>query len=572
MGYPVKMILKFLCVLMTALLLLVGCEQTEQLSADTDGPEQTDVSSTDDTSAPPETEDTTKAADTEEPIVDDFDPAADPRYGTAVNVDCDEIIRMTRSMGTDFSNLEEKCINWFASRYKDKHISDLIYNIDQVVPTESRDEWFDFYLEAIKAGTEMAATTEEFGRVTNEIYNELQMNPYEIWIEQCYENGINPWLSFRMNDTHAPNLGYACQDFFYTAEENGWCIGLEAGWGEWNRWCYDYSVPEVRAYYSEYIDEVLGKFDVYGIELDFQRNMHCFKMNSVDNCQYMDLFMEEVNRIVAKYEEQYGHEIKIMARIARDIDQNMYFGFDVRNWAENDWIDVIVAASYFGQTDSRMPIAAWKEALQDYEKVEVYAGLEQHTISTTYSQNAVTLAGYTSMYLQQGADKIYLFNLFGGNEAFYRICSSLDAALSGAKRVYLVVGQDMVPVNSGIELDDPFPMQIRGGQEGTVVIEHGRLNADRDTYIYVGISKMAFNEEKLASSNLKVTYNGVECEYKGETTKAYVKTAAEFGYMFSFKVPDSACRMAESGEIVISTDNTMRVLYLELMNGPPNLG
>ncbi len=561
--------------LVLVVLLLAGCNQTVQMPNITDNtqssvPDETTPVAVD-SAKHSETEDTEKSVETE-PITDDFDPSADTRYGTAVNVDCDEILRMSRSMGTDFSNLEEKCINWFNSRYKDKHISDLIYNIDQVVPTESREEWFDYYLEAQASGEKQDAVSDEFGRVTNQIYNEVKGNPYEIWIEQCYENGINPWLSFRMNDTHGPELGYACPDFFYTAKENGWQIGLEAGWGSWNQWCYDYSVPEVRAYYTAYIDEILGKFDVYGIELDWQRNIHCFKSNSVDNCQYMDLFMEEVNRIVAKYERQYGHEIKIMARIARDIDQNMYFGFDVRKWAENDWIDVIVASSYFGQTDSLMPIAAWKEALKDYKKVEVYAGLESHTLSTSYGQTAVTLAGYTSMYLQQGADKIYLFNLFSGNETFYRICSSLEAALSGAKRVYLFVGQDMVPLDAGYEKDVPVPTQIRGGKTGTFFMQHGRFNSDRETYIYVGISKMALSEEKLAASNLKVTYNGVECEYKGETIRSFVKNSSDFGYLLSFKIPDDACRLSESGEIEISTDVTMRILYLELMNGPPNLG
>ncbi len=493
------------------------------------------------------------------------------RYGTAVNVDCDEIIRMSRSMGTDFSNVEEKCISWFNSHYKDKHISDLIYNVDQVVPTESRDEWFDFYLDAQASGEKQDAISDEFGRVTSEIYNVVGGSPYEIWIEQCYENGINPCLSFRMNDTHAPELGYACQDFFYTAKENGWQIGFEAGWGTWNQWCYDYSVPEVRAFYTEYIDEILGKFDVYGIELDWQRNIHCFKSNSVNNCQYMDLFMEEINRIVAKYEELYGHEIKIMVRIARDIDDNMYFGFDVRSWAAKDWIDVIVPSSYWGSTASDMSINEWKSELADYEKVQVYAGFEIGTIENELLHTPESLAGFTSMDLQQGADKIYLYNLFGVGKSNYKICASLENAQKYYKRSYLVTWGNTYPAISDAQIYEPLPLRLTKGEESEpIVIDHGYLSMDKEAYLYIGFQTSDL--EKLETSNIVVTYNGVDCEYKGRTPRSFVRGQPNYSMILSFRIPYAAWIPSTSGVITVKSDDGYVVHYIELMNGMPNIG
>ena len=76
------------------------------------------------------------------------------------------------------------------------------------------------------------------------------------------------------------------------------------------------------------------------------------------------MFMEELHKILAKYEAKYGHEIKVMARINVDIDENILFGFDVREWAKQNWIDVVILSPYWGQTDSNMPIAKCKKELE----------------------------------------------------------------------------------------------------------------------------------------------------------------------------------------------------------------
>jgi hypothetical protein len=133
-----KNTIKLFCLMLTALILFVSCNQTVQPPADTDDDtsvlEDTATESVDSTT-PDETKDTEKTPETE-PIVDDFDPSADPRYGTAVNVDCDELLRMSRRMGTDFSNLEQMCVNWFNSLYKDKHINPANYFDLTITPEE----------------------------------------------------------------------------------------------------------------------------------------------------------------------------------------------------------------------------------------------------------------------------------------------------------------------------------------------------------------------------------------------------------------------------------------------------
>ncbi len=550
---------KLLLSAVMAALLLTGCTQTDA-PADTG---ETPVSGTSDTA-----DTSTPAAETAPPAP--FDPAADPYRGTAVNIDGDAIYHMSNYFKGDLTNLEDKCEQWFNRLYKNAGVSDLLYNVNFVVPTDSWMEYQDFYVRSLTTGEPLHETTEKLGKLYNTVYNEMKTDPYRIWIDLCYENGIHPWISFRMNDVHFASNGYGDSDFFLLAKEKGWCIGRENGRDPGYKWCLDYSVPEVRDHFSAYIDELLGQYDVYGIELDWMRNIHCFKQTSADNCKYMDEFMQKINQTVEKYEKQYGHDIQIMVRLSRDLDQNMYFGFDLRTWAKNGWLDVAVPSSRMAPTDSDMPIDVWKAELSPYG-VEVYAGLE-YAAAKKANQNVYTLAAYTSMYLQRGADKIYLYNLFNRGPDFYRVCSSLEAAQTAAQRSYLVTSQDTVPAAAGIAAYNPLPCSVPAGRQITdpIVLRHGRMNESGNTYIYLGIPD---TDRSLAEqSNLTVLYNGTECLYRGEAVTPFLaKFHADQCYL-SFEIPKEAWETAEIGEITFQADASLNIDSIELMNGLPMMG
>lgn len=494
-----------------------------------------------------------------------FEPKADARWGTAVNIDCDAINYMAKSHDMNLDNLEQKCVDWFNDHYKDCGISDILYHIDNVIPTESRQEFADFYLDSLKTGKEIDKISESLGKLYNTVYNELHVDPYKIWFDLCRENGIHPWLSFRMNDTHAPFLGYCCGDFFYKAQANGWLIGLEAGGCEAYSYCLDYAVPEVREYFLTYIDELLGKYDVYGMELDWQREIHCFKKESKDNCKYMDIFMEDLNKIVAKYEEQYGHKIRILSRHARDLNGNLYYGFDICNWAKNGWVDVIVPSSH-GCTDSDVPVTEWKAALSPYN-VEVYVGFEWITIFG-HGHTLETLAAFTSMYLQQGADKIYLYNLFNARKDIFKICSSLQVAAEHPRHSYIVTQQTKLPRLKECVRYIPLPLNVAKGEVTPPrVIRHGQLNVNAETHLYIGLTDTDIASAE--NSGLTVMYNGTVCEYRGRASDPYVGASKEYKCILAFLVPKEAWENADCAEITFKSNDALQVGYIELMNGFP---
>ncbi len=63
------------------------------------------------------------------------------------------------------------------------------------------------------------------GKVIHAVYTEQGYDPIRVWMTLAKENGMRPWLSFRMNDVHYANEPLMHREFFYTARDNGWMIG-----------------------------------------------------------------------------------------------------------------------------------------------------------------------------------------------------------------------------------------------------------------------------------------------------------------------------------------------------------
>ena len=519
----------------------------------------------------------TEAVSESSPSDDDTSATEEKKEGTVVNIDGDALTYMYKANGKNIDDLEAKCVKWFEDRYTDCGISDILYDLGTTVPNDTWESKYDRYTKTSENGVPVNYKDNEGCEASYRIYEETDVDPYAVWIRECRENGINPWLSFRMNDVHYANEATGHSDFFYTAKANGWMIGnsrasywlnnaCTQGSRDWYQYALDYSVPEVRAYFTEHIDDMLGRYDVYGIELDWHRTIWCFENDDVANCQYMDLLMEEVNRIVAKYEAQYGHEIKIMARIGRDIDENKYFGFDVVSWAQKDMIDVVVPASYWGSTDSDMPIAEWVEKLADYPKVEIYAGLECHTVNNSYWQSISSLAGYTAAYLSQGADKIYLYNMFNDIKEKFEVCSSLEKALGAAKRSYIVTESNATPHNAGFTRYDPLPLSLKVNVKSDgVTVNHGTLNTKNETVLYIAVSGVSASD--IGESMLDVYYNGVKCSYKGASVKSYLANNDGLGTVIQYNIPKEAWETSQSGTVTFDAGMNLTVNYIELMNG-----
>jgi hypothetical protein len=260
-----------------------------------------------------------------------------------------------------------------------------------------------------------------------------------------------------------------------------------------------------------YIEEQLARYDVYGLELDWMREITCFKnQGRPENIEIINAFMRQVDKIRQTAQEKWGHEIKIMCRQPRDYTQALLYGFDAAAWAKEGLADAIVVTPRWESNDSAMPLRQWRAALRGSD-VKLYAGLE--ILTNRADDAAYTTArvarGYAAQYLSEGADAIYLFNYFQNPnepEAFkheiYNTCGSLDTLKNAARR-HVVTFQDIAP--EGVEKYRPLPMKITKAKPQSLLVHTGGIAAETLT-IYLGAN----------TDKLRVSLNGKPCEPLGK--------------------------------------------------------
>ena len=342
------------------------------------------------------------------------------KEGCVVNIDPDWLWYIYESVHADTNDFEEK-IRKYVRSYANRGISDLIvcsFSQVSMTPTNVLTWLGEKYNQKIENGIEVDYTNLHRVKHIVDIYNAMDKDPYDIFVDETRKCGMTAWLALRMNDHHyqlEPTC-YAHGDIYYKAKENGWFIGEESGgvgpaaFSE----CLDYGVEYIREKMFAYVCETLDKFDMDGLELDFQRSLYCFDfMNHPDCYIVMTEFMQRIRAYLKKTEEKRGHKIKLGVRLCRDIEQNKAFGFDVREWVKQGLVDTVNPAPTWITSDSGIPIAEWKKMLEG-TGVELYAGIE-YNLFFPVDQTTETYKAFVVQFFDAGADKIYPYN-------FFRLC------------------------------------------------------------------------------------------------------------------------------------------------------
>ena len=404
---------------------------------------------------------------------------------------------------------DENSMNAYVMNYADSGVTDVLFNIfcqSSDVPSDVMTFRGDLYGQTEQHGSPVDYASY---RGLHDIYNVQKKDIFAVWFRKCREVGLRPWISLRMNDCHSPDEAASPLrgELFYTAEANGWTIGGEYGY---YRHCFNYAVPEIRQLMLDYTREQLLRYDVYGLELDFMREIYCFDYKNADTGEIvaiMNQYMRDTAAIVKKAAEKWGHEIRLSVRLMRDIDQCYAYGFDPLTWCEEGLVDAITVTPRFSSNDSAMPIAEWKARCPS---AEIWAGIE--TLVNTQAKgccaDAEVARGYGAQYLTAGADGLYLFNYMtappgiGAREKeVYDTCGSLAEILKHPRR-HVVTYQDTCP--DGWEPYDPLPLKVKAGTAATLPVETGCIPDGAGVTVLLGFSQ-ELAEEAAVTVTIKET-------------------------------------------------------------------
>ena len=241
----------------------------------------------------------------------------------------------------------------------------------------------------------------------------------QLYVDRARALGQGIYASFRMNAANA-NLEYRMadgrrsssvlkrQDLLIGAGElSGNGRGFNFCW-QWN-----YARDEVRQRFLGRIDEVLRRYDVDGLELDFCRNFPFFKrFQGFRHIDTMNRFMEDAREIVVRHRERKGMAIKLMCRVASSLDAGAEQGLDAEHWIREGLVD-IVAISSMGHWQLENDVARAAAAAKSSGAL-IYVGSsvvppaspqEGYESGQPTIRRAIALNAY-----RQGAAGVHLFN------------------------------------------------------------------------------------------------------------------------------------------------------------------
>ncbi len=477
------------------------------------------------------------------------------------NIDINSVVTPFLNRVSEEENVGEELLYPFVDIYKDTLITDVLLNIFCQYSAAKSEIWSDYadkYEQEIENGVEV--DYKDLYKGIYKLNSEYSIDPYEVWLRRLRQIGLSGWLTIRMNDCHEPDeqASFLRSDFFYEAREKGWVIGDKYGYF---RYCFDYSVPEVRQKMLDYIKEQLWRYDPDGLELDFQREITCFDIeNCPDRVEIMTEFVRSIREMTEERGKQLGHKIRLGVRLMPDIAQNLIYGFDIVNWAKEGLVDLVCYTPRWETSDSDMPSEEWKAKVKG---VELAAGIEIlccRPSDETYCTPAVA-RGYAARYLSRGADSMYLFNYFinpdsvsAALDEVNKTAGSLEAAMKLPYR-HVVTFQDIAP--RGHSRRKPLPINLKSGQSANLDIDIGKSRENASAELIIGFKAGS-------PENVAVSVNGVAAAFeKNGYSSAEPERVIKYGPEGTvyYKAP---VKPADRYSVEFKADGEAELVYVEI--------
>lgn len=328
------------------------------------------------------------------------------KQGVILNIPADAVV-IEPGLAGDISGMSKKQVttklNNFIDNYAGTQVSSLFFNVNyQRACFDSK------VMESYWNLKNPEANMTGWPKLHWAVYKK-EIDPFEVCINRSRLKKISPWISIRMNDHH----------YF---EDSTRINRLWLDHPEFRRSQYgmfNYAKKEVRDYYKAFIKEVLERYNVDGIELDWIRTNTLFlKGEEAQGIEIINQFMRDVKNLVKQRSIELKHPIQIAARVPSTYEIGISFGLDGVAWAKEDLVDILIPCNWFIPTNFDIPVELWKKEIGTSSKCMLVPGAD---LGHCFAKNDYikqmpidieSMRGFAISAYSQGADAIYIFNHF----------------------------------------------------------------------------------------------------------------------------------------------------------------
>ena len=304
---------------------------------------------------------------------------------------------------------------------------------------------------------------------------ERGVDQFTEWLARCRETGIEGWLSMRMNDSHGLKEAVrgmpsrlACWHTKRWEEHPEW---RRAPWRDERSWegSYDWSHAEVRDYALALVREILGRWDLFGLELDWMRWGMFFRPGAeAEGLALLSEFVRKVRRLADEAAMRLGHPVHIAHRVPVTPEACLGLGFDVAEWAQSGAVDMLTLSGFANESYPAPPVSLWRRLLRPGTRVNVAVGpvATPHAGSRVISREI--LRGSAAAAWAAGTDGTYFFNECYREpgqmdilERDLRAVASPSAVAADTRRIAVSASLTAAPGTSSPGLLLPVPLAQR---------------------------------------------------------------------------------------------------------------
>ncbi len=247
----------------------------------------------------------------------------------------------------------------------------------------------------------------------------------DIIVEGCHAHGMEVWGSLRINDIHDAFMAHSLEDtaepikaehpeYLIAPERDRFLSGHLTERLLWT--ALNFALPEVREYRLKFIEKNASAHDFDGYELDFTRFIWEFPLGEGrKHAHLMTDFVRKVRKLLDGIGRERGRPYTFAVHLPDSVEASLDLGFDVKAWLDEGLVDVLVVG--MGYVVFSMNLAEWKDLASPYG-VPVYPSLNAAIFTSKYVRVpdgpifTESTRAVSAHWWQQGADGVYLFNLF----------------------------------------------------------------------------------------------------------------------------------------------------------------
>lgn len=233
----------------------------------------------------------------------------------------------------------------------------------------------------------------------------------QIIVDQCHKRGIKCLANLRMNDRH--RVTAYVQELYRQHPE--WRLKSPVGAFLDRKGALNFKYKGVRDHLLAFTSELLDRYDVDGLELDYMRMCHMFEPSEASQHGHLltEMMRSMRSQLSAAAQRRKREDLLLGVRVPSTLEECDALGYEVRTWIREGLVDYVTPTDFWS-TDC---VARTEEfaKLAEGNSCKIYPSISPPTSFPTPNERFLTPAQYrgaANNFYAFGADGLSAYNYF----------------------------------------------------------------------------------------------------------------------------------------------------------------